>query len=140
MVVIILYDIEQKEGYYVYTENDILSFRTVKWFIPQELHNNEIVKSQMNMNLFEELIRNMNYIKAYNVQFSNLYLDIERKSVEKKKQIYKEKCYQIIENINNGLSPYHWEIQEDISDSLIHCYLIGLFTGENKMRNKIERL
>ena len=79
---IILYDVEQKGGYYIYTENDIVSFRIVKWFIPQELHNNEIVKSQMNMKLFEELIRNMNSIKAYNIQFSNLYLDIERKSVE----------------------------------------------------------
>jgi len=139
-VIVILYDVEQKEGYYIYTENDFYNIREIKWFIPKELHNNEIVKSQMSIKSFEELIRNIDSIKAYNIQLSNLYLDIERKSVEKRKQIYKEKCHQIIENINKGLSPYHWEIQKYTSSKRRDCYLIGLFAGENRFEKEIESL
>lgn len=134
---------ERNDSYYIYTENDFYSCRIIKWFIPKELHNNEIVKSQMSMKLFDNLFMHINSIKAYNVQLANLYLDIEKQSIEKRKQVYKEKCYKIIDSINRGLSPYHWEVEEtheDIRDRKTLCYLIGLFTGENKMTDKIEKM
>ena len=134
---------EYNDNYYIYTENDFYSCRIIKWFIPKELHNNEIVKSQMSMKLFEDLFIHINSIKAYNIQLANLYLDIEKQSIEKRKQVYKEKCYKIIDSINRGLSPYHWEVEEtyeDIRDRKTLCYLIGLFTGENKMIDKIEKM
>lgn len=134
---------EHNDNYYIYTENDFYSARIIKWFIPKELHNNEIVKSQMSMKLFDDLFMHINSIKAYNVQLDNLYLDIEKQSIEKRKQVYKEKCYKIMDSINRGLSPYHWEIEktyEFIRDMRTPCYLIGLFTGENKMIDKIEKM
>lgn len=139
----IIYDLERDGNYYIYTENDFYSCRIIKWFIPKELHNNEIVKSQMSMRLFDDLFMHINSIKAYNIQLANLYLDIEKQSIEKRKQIYKEKCYKIMDSINRGLSPYHWEVEEtnvDIRDRKTQCYLIGLFTGENKMIDKIEKM
>ncbi len=139
----IIYDLERDDNYYIYTENDFYSCRIIKWFIPKELHNNEIVKSQMSMRLFDDLFIHINSIKAYNIQLANLYLDIEKQSIEKRKQIYKEKCYKIMDSINRGLSPYHWEVEEtnvDIRDRKTQCYLIGLFTGKNKMIDKIEKM
>lgn len=97
----------------------------------------------MSVKLFNDLFMNINSIKAYNVQLANLYLDIEKQSIEKRKQIYKEKCYKIMDSINRGLSPYHWEVEETYEDKRgmrTPCYLIGLFTGENKMRDKIEKM
>lgn len=97
----------------------------------------------MSMKLFDDLFMNINSIKAYNVQLADLHLDIEKQSIEKRKQIYKEKCYKIMESINRGLSPYHWEVEETYEDKRgmkTPCYLIGLFTGENKMREKIEQM
>lgn len=138
-----IYDLDHDDRYYVYTANDIFSLRIIKWFIPKELHNNEIVKSQMSMKLFDDLFMHINSIKAYNIKLANLYLDIEKQSIEKRKQIYKEKCYEIMDSINRGLSPYHWEVEEtndNIRGRETPCYLIGLFTGENKMRNKIEQM
>lgn len=135
---------ERDDNYYIYTENDFYSARIIKWFIPKELHNNEIVKSQMSMKLFDNLFKHINSIKAHNVQLANLYLDIEKQSIEKRKQIYKEKCYKIMDSINRELSPYHWEVketyEEDIGGRKTPCYLIGLFTGENKMIDKIEQM
>lgn len=134
---------ERDDNYYIYTENDFYSCRIIKWFIPKELHNNEIVKSQMSMKLFDDLFMHINSIKAYNVQLANLYLDIEKQSIEKRKQIYKEKCYKIMDSINRGLSPYHWEVEEtykDVRGARTPCYLIGLFTGDNKMIDKIEKI
>ena len=139
----IIYDLERDDNYYIYTENDFYSCRIIKWFIPKELHNNEIVKSQMSMKLFDDLFMHINSIKAYNVQLANLYLDIEKQSIEKRKQIYKEKCYKIMDSINRGLSPYHWEVEEtykDVRGARTPCYLIGLFTGDNKMIDKIEKI
>jgi len=135
--------LEHNDNYYIYTENDFYSCRIIKWFIPKELHNNEIVKSQMSMKLFDDLFMNINSIKAYNVQLENLYLDIEKQSIEKRKQIYKEKCYKIIDSINKGLSPYHWEIEEGYEDKIgkrTPCCFIGLFTGKNRMIDKIRRM
>ena len=99
----------------------------------------------MSMKLFDDLFMHINSIKAYNVQLENLYLDIEKQSIEKRKQIYKEKCYKIIDSINKGLSPYHWEIEEgvyeeDISGRKTPCYLIGLFTGKNRMLEKVKEM
>lgn len=97
----------------------------------------------MNMKLFDDLFMNINSIKNYNVQLDNLYLDIEKQSIKKRKQVYKEKCYKIMDSINRGLSPYHWEVEEthdDINGVRTPCYLIGLFTGENRMRDKIEQM
>lgn len=97
----------------------------------------------MSMKLFDGLFMNINSIKAYNVQLAKLHLDIEKQSIEKRKQIYKEKCYKIMESINRGLPPYHWEVEETYEDKRgmrTPCYLIGLFTGENKMREKIEQM
>ncbi len=139
----IIYDLERDDNYYIYIENDFYSCRIIKWFIPKEIHNNEIVKSQMSMRLFDDLFMHINSIKTYNVQLANLYLDIEKQSIEKRKQIYKEKCYKIMNSINRGLSPYHWEVEEtyeDIRDRKTPCYLIGLFTGDNKMIDKIEKM
>ena len=56
----------------------------------------------MSIELFDELLLNINSIKIYNVQLSNLYLDIEKQSIEIRKQIYKEKCYKILDSINIG--------------------------------------
>lgn len=99
----------------------------------------------MSMKLFDDLFMHINSIKAYNVQLENLYLDIEKQSIEKRKQIYKEKCYKIIDSINKGLSPYHWEVEEevyeeDISGRKTPCYLIGLFTGKNRMLEKVMEM
>lgn len=97
----------------------------------------------MSMKLFDDLFMHINSIKAYNVQLANLYLDIEKQSIEKRKQVYKDKCYEIMDSINRGLSPYHWEIEETYEDKRgmrTPCYLIGLFTGKNEMREKIERM
>lgn len=97
----------------------------------------------MSMKLFGDLFMHINSIKAYNIQLDRLYLDIEKQSIEKRKQVYKEKCYKIIDSINRGLSPYHWEVEEtyeDIRDRKTLCYLIGLFTGKNKMIDKIEKM
>lgn len=99
----IIYDLERDGNYYIYTENDFYSYRIIKWFIPKELHNNEIVKSQMSMRLFDDLFTHINSIKAYNIQLVNLYLDIEKQPIEKRKQIYKEKCYKIMDSINRGV-------------------------------------
>lgn len=95
------------------------------------------------MKLFDDLFMHINSIKAYNIQLDNLYLDIEKQSIEKRKQVYKDICYEIMDSINRGLSPYHWEVEktyEDIRGRKIPCYLIGLFNGENKMREKIEKM
>lgn len=98
----------------------------------------------MSMKLFDELFMHINSIKAYNVRLANLYLDIEKQSIEKRKQIYKEKCYKIMDSVNRGLSPYHWEVEEiyekNVRGIRTPCYLIWLFTGENKMKNKIEEM
>lgn len=134
------YDVEHNAGFYTYVQHDMLSLRTIKWLIPEILINNEIVKSQMNSKPFDELIKHMNSIEIYNRQLNNLHLDIERKSIEKRKQSVKEQCYQIVENINKGLSPYHWDMQEDISERRRDCYLIGLFLGENGLLKRIERM
>lgn len=135
----ILSNIEKIPGFYTYIQNDFLNCFNVKWFIPENLHNNEIVRSQMRIEPFEKLICNIGSIEVYNYKLSKLYLDIERKSIAKKKQEMKDKCYQIIEEINKGLSPYHWEMQKDTQDRH-DWYLIGLFTGENKMIKDIEIL
>lgn len=94
--------------------------------------------------MFDDLFIHINSIKSYNVQLANLYLDIEKQSIEKRKQVYKDKCHEIMDSINRGLSPYHWEVEEtyeeDISSRKTPCYLIGLFTGKNGMRNKIEQM
>lgn len=95
----------------------------------------------MSIELFDDLLLNINSIKIYNAQLSNLYLDIEKQSIEMRKQIYKEKCYKILDSINIGLSPYHWEIEEtyeDIRGMKTKCYLIGLFIGENRIKYEIE--
>lgn len=140
----IIYDLECNYNYYIYTENDFYSCRIIKWFIPKELHNNEIVKSQMNMKLLDNLFKHINSIKAYNIQLANLYLNIEKLSIEKRKQVYKEKCYKIMDSINRGLSPYHWEVEEvyeeDISGRKTPCYLIELFTGKNRMLEKVKEM
>ena len=99
----------------------------------------------MSMKLFDDLFMHINSIKAYNVQLENLYLDIEKQSIEKRKQIYKEKCYKIVDSINKGLSPYHWEIEEEVYEEAISgrktpCYLIGLFTGKNRMLEKVKEM
>lgn len=133
------YDIEHNVGFYTYVQHDMLSLRTIKWLIPESLHNNEIVKSQMNSKPFDELVSHIRSIEAYNYQLSKLHLDIERKSIEKRKQVIKEKCYQIVENINKGLAPYHWDMQEDTSERM-DSYLIGLFLGENEMLKRIEKM
>lgn len=95
------------------------------------------------MKLFDDLFMHINSIKAYNVQLADLYLDIEKQSIIKRKQVYKDKCYEIIDSINRVLSPYHWEAEEtyeDIRGRKIPCYLIGLFTGENKMLGKVKEM
>lgn len=132
-------DIEKIPGFYTFVQNDFMNCFNVKWFIPENLHNNEIVISQMRTEPFKKLMRHIGSIEAYNHKLSELYLDIERKSITKKKQEMKDKCYQIIEEINKGLSPYHWEMQKDTQDRH-DWYLIGLFAGENKMIKDIEKL
>lgn len=134
------YDIEHVPGFYTYVQHDMISLRTIKWLIPEELHNNEIVKAQMNSKPFDELIKHINAIKVYNWQLKNLYLDIEIKSIDKRKQSVKEECYQIIEDVNKGLSPYHWDMQKDPSERRKDCYLIGLFSGENELLKRIEEM
>lgn len=97
----------------------------------------------MSMKLFDDLFMHINSIKAYNVQLANLYLDIEKQSIEKRKQVYKDKCYEVMDSINRGLSPYHWEVEEtyeDVRDRKTQCYLIGLFTGENKILEKVKEM
>lgn len=133
------YDVEHNAGFYTYVQHDMLTTRVIKWLIPEILHNNEIVKSQMNSKPFDELISHIRSIEAYNYQLSKLHLNIGRKSIEKRKQAVKEKCYQIVENINKGLAPYHWNIQEDASERR-DSYLIGLFIGENSLLKRIEEM
>ena len=135
-----MFYIGRNDGFYMYVQQDMISLRTIKWLIPEDLHNNEIVKSQMNSKPFAELIKHMDSIEIYNRQLNNLHLDIERKSIEKRKQLVKEKCYQIVECVNKELLPYHWDIQEDTSERKRDCYLVGLFLGENGLLKRIERL
>lgn len=98
----------------------------------------------MSMKLLDNLFKHINSIKAYNIQLANLYLNIEKLSIEKRKQVYKEKCYKIMDSINRGLSPYHLEVEEvyeeDISGRKTPCYLIGLFTGKNRMLEKVKEM
>ena len=57
--------------------------------------------------------------------------------------MYKDKCYEVMDSINRGLSPYHWEVEEtyeDVRDRKTQCYLIGLFTGENKILEKVKEM
>lgn len=65
------------------------------------------------------------------------YLDIERELIIQKINNVKEQCYTILEEVNKNLSPYHWEMQEDRNDIRRYCYLIGLFKGENRLKNTI---
>ena len=136
---IVLIDIENIPGFYTYVQNDFQNCFNVNWFIPENIHNNEIIRSQMRIEPFKKLIRHIGSIEAYNNKLSELHLDIEQKSIIKKKQEIKDECYQIIEEINKGLLPYHWEIQKD-TQNRHDWYLIGLFTGENKMIKDIEKL
>ena len=134
------YDIEHNAGFYTYVQYEPFSLRTIKWLIPEGLHNNEIVKAQMRSEPFDELIKHINSIGAYNLQLNNLYLDIEMKSIKKRKQFVKEQCYQIIEDINKGLSPYHWEMHDDTSSNRRDSYLIGLFQGEDEFLKRIKEM
>lgn len=130
------WETEHRDGFYTYTQHDMISLTTVKWFIPEELNGNEIVKSQMNFKPFDELYSCIRSIEIYNNQLKDFHLDIERKSIQKKKTKTKEKCYQIIEKINKGLSPYYWEMEKSLNDR--ETYLIELCRGENWMLRRIQ--
>lgn len=132
----IYWDTEHRDGFYIYIQHDMISLTTVKWFIPEELNNNEIVRTQMDFKPFDKLFAYIGSIQAYNIQLNNLHLDIERKSIQKKKTEIKEKCYRIIEKMNKGLSPYHWEMEKSLMDR--ETYLIELRRGENWFLRKIQ--
>lgn len=130
------------DGYYVYVEHSFesLNMQTISWYIPEELCGNEKVKSRMKRRLFEELLRHINGIKVYNLEIDHKYLDSEKEPLLKKKKELKWKCHQIIAEINDGLSPYHWEMKEDKEIRHYDNYMIGLFVGKNEMIEDIENL
>lgn len=128
------------DGYYTYQDSNPFNLCTFIWYIPKELHNNEIVKARMNHQPFENLIRHINGINVYNYELKHKYLDVEKESLLKKKKELKWKCHQILNEINYDLSPYHWELQKDTNSDRRDCYLIGLFTGENRIEKEIESL
>lgn len=130
------YEVEHRDGFYVYTQRNMISLITVKWFIPEELNGNDIVKSQIDFKPFDKLYSYICSIENYNRQLKNLHLDIERQSIHKGKQKIKEKCYQIIEKINRGLSPYHWEMEKNLEER--NTYLIELRKGEDWMLKRIQ--
>lgn len=128
------------DGYYTYRELDFVNFIQYIWCIPKELHNNEKVKNRMSHKLFEELIRCMNGIDSYNTALKQKVLDSDKEPLLNKKQKLKWKCHQILNEANDKLSPYHWEIQKTQDDYRRNCYLIGLFTGEDRLLIKIEKM
>lgn len=130
------------DGYYIYVEHSFesLDIQTISWYIPECLCGNETVKSRMKRKLFEELLRHINGIKVYNLEINRKYLDSEKELLLKKKKELKWKCHQIITEINEGLSPYHWEMKEDKENNHYGNYMIGLFTGKNRMAEDIEKL
>lgn len=129
-------DVERIDGFYVYTQSNMISRTIVKWFIPEELNGNNIVKSYMNFKPFDELFLYICTIENYNSQLKNLYLDIERQLICERKQKIKEKCYAIIEKMNKGLQPYHWEMEKSLEER--NTYLIELCKGENWMLRRIQ--
>lgn len=129
-------EVEQRGGFYIYTQRNLISLTIVKWFIPEELNGNDIVKSQMNFKQFDKLYSYICSIENYNRQLKNLYLDIERQPIHKGKQKIKEKCYATIEKINKGLQPYHWEMEKSLEER--NTYLIELRKGEDWMLRRIQ--
>lgn len=131
-------EIDRKDGFYIYTQRNLISLTTVKWFIPEELNGNDIVKSQMNFKPFDKLYSYICSIENYNRQLKNLHLNIERQSIHKSKQKIKEKCYATIEKINKGLQPYHWEMEKSSEER--NTYLIELRKGEDWMLRRIQNM
>lgn len=111
----------------------------IQWVIPEELDGNPIVKEKMDIKPFEKLLENISAIENYNYILSTKYLDIEKEPILQGICHVKEQCYTILEDINKNLSPYHWEIQEGKNNYMRYC-LIGLFKGENRLKNKIIAL
>lgn len=108
----------------------------IQWLIPEELDNNPIVKEKMQIKSFKKLIENISAIENYNYVLSTKYLDIEKEPILQEICNVKEQCYTILEDVNKNLSPYHWEIKEGKDSHMRYC-LIGLFKGENRLKNKI---
>lgn len=128
------------DGYYTYQDFDIVNLFQFIWCIPEELHNNETVRDKINHQLFEEFIGYMNEIDDCNFMLKPKVLDSDKKPLLNKKQKLKWKCHQILNEANDKLSPYHWEIQKIQDDYRRDCYIIGLFNGEDKMTNIIEKM
>lgn len=124
-------------GYYTYISSYLdLNLPEVQWLIPEELAGNPIVLDKMHIKPFEKLLENISAIENYNYILSTKYLDIEKEPILKSIYNIKEQCYTILEDINKNLSPYHWEIQE-VKDNHLRYWLIGLFKGENRLKNRI---
>lgn len=127
-------------GYYTYQDFDMVNLFQFIWCIPKELHNKKIVRDKINHQLFEEIIECMNKIDDYNFMLRPKVLESERKPLLEKKQKIKFRCLQILNEVNDKLSPYHWEIQKIQDDYERDYYLIGLFNGENTMVNIINKM
>lgn len=128
-------------GYYTYISSYLdQNMLEVQWLIPDELNGNPIVLDKMRIKPFEKLLRNISAIENYNHILQTKYLDIEREPIVKSIYRVKEQCYTILEEINRNLSPYHWEMQKEGNNNMRYYYLIGLFKGENRLKNKIISL
>lgn len=128
------------DGYYTYKDFDVVNLLQFIWCIPEELHNNETVREKINHQLFEEFIGYMNEIGDCNFMLKPKILDTDKEPLLKKKQQLKWKCHQILNEVNENLLPYHWEIQKTQDEYIRDCYLIGLFSGENRMANIIDKM
>lgn len=128
------------DGYYTYQDFDVVNLFQFIWCIPEELHNNETVREKINHQLFEEFIGYMNEIDDCNFMLKPKILYSDKEPLLKKKQKLKLKCHQILNEVNENLLPYHWEIQKTQDEYIRDCYLIGLFSGENRMANIIDKM
>lgn len=128
------------DGYYTYQDFDMVNLFQFIWCIPEELHNNKNVRNKIHHELFENIIECMNEIEDYNFILRSKILDSEKKPLLEKKQKIKFRCHQILNEVNDNLSPYHWEVQKIHDDYGRDCYLIGLFNGDNIMANIIDKM
>lgn len=109
----------------------------IQWLIPDELMNNKIVFDKMNHGLFEKLLGHIDSLYNYELILSHKYLDAEKEKIKKQKEKIKEQCFEIIQEVDSNMAPYHWEMEINPYSERSDCYLIGLFKGENRLRQKI---
>ena len=94
-----MFYIGRNDGFYMYVQQDMISLRTIKWLIPEDLHNNEIVKSQINSKPFGSELKIIDIVSNFCIHKASSSKEIAPALIKRLKSIEKARYSLISSNI-----------------------------------------